>query len=50
MSLAQIDNVAMDDLRTRLAAQSIDIRRLAWGLELGVPTAALRAALVTPWT
>jgi vacuolar-type H+-ATPase subunit C/Vma6 len=34
----------------RLAAQSTDIRRLAWGLELGVPSAALRERLVTPWT
>jgi len=33
----------------RLAAQSIDIRRLAWGLELGVPCAAMRERLVTPW-
>lgn len=34
----------------RLAAQSSDVRRLAWGLELGVPAAALRESLVTPWT
>lgn len=34
----------------RLAAQSLDIRRLAWGLELGVPSAAMRDRLVTPWT
>jgi len=33
-----------------LTAQSSDIRRLAWGLELGVPATALREALVTPWT
>lgn len=36
-------------LLARLAAQSADIRRLAWGLALGVPPAALRNALVTPW-
>jgi vacuolar-type H+-ATPase subunit C/Vma6 len=34
----------------RAAAQSSDIRRLAWGLELGAPAAALREGLVTPWT
>ena len=34
----------------RLDAQSIDVRRLAWGLALGVPANALREALVTPWT
>ena len=34
----------------RLDAQSTDVRRLAWGLELGVPCGALREALVTPWT
>lgn len=34
----------------RVDAQSRDIRRLAWGLELGVPTSALREGLVTPWT
>jgi vacuolar-type H+-ATPase subunit C/Vma6 len=34
----------------RLAAQSMDIRRLAWGLALGVPCAAMRERLVTPWT
>jgi vacuolar-type H+-ATPase subunit C/Vma6 len=34
----------------RLAAHSADIRRLAWGLELGVPAAALRQNLVTPWS
>ncbi|HUP05605.1 MAG TPA: V-type ATPase subunit [Caldimonas sp.] len=32
----------------RLAAQSVDIRRLCWGLALGVPAAALREGLVTP--
>jgi len=36
-------------LLARLDAQSADIRRLAWGLALGVPPAALRNALVTPW-
>ena len=34
----------------RLDAQSTDVRRLAWGLELGVPSNALREGLVTPWT
>jgi vacuolar-type H+-ATPase subunit C/Vma6 len=34
----------------RLDAQSTDVRRLAWGLELGVPSDALREGLVTPWT
>jgi len=34
----------------RLDAQSRDLRRLAWGLELHVPAAELRAGLVTPWT
>jgi vacuolar-type H+-ATPase subunit C/Vma6 len=34
----------------RLDAQSTDVRRLAWGLELGVPCDALREGLVTPWT
>jgi len=33
----------------RLNAQSTDIRRLAWGLALGVPASALRKGLVTPW-
>jgi len=33
----------------RLDAQSTDVRRLAWGLELGVPANALREGLVTPW-
>jgi len=33
----------------RLDAQSADLRRLAWGLELGVPRDALREGLVTPW-
>jgi vacuolar-type H+-ATPase subunit C/Vma6 len=33
----------------RLRAQSADLRRLAWGLTLGVPSAALRQGLVTPW-
>jgi len=33
----------------RLHAQSADLRRLAWGLALGVPAAALRERLVTPW-
>ncbi|MDP1649714.1 MAG: V-type ATPase subunit [Rubrivivax sp.] len=33
----------------RLHAQSADLRRLAWGLALGVPEAALREGLVTPW-
>ena len=32
----------------RLAAQSVDIRRLSWGLALGVPAATLREGLVTP--
>ncbi len=34
----------------RLDAQSRDLRRLAWGLELQVPPSELRAGLVTPWT
>jgi len=34
----------------RLEAQSLDVRRLAWGLELGVPPTAMRDGLVTPWT
>jgi len=33
----------------RLAAQGADIRRLAWGLALGVPAATLREGLATPW-
>jgi vacuolar-type H+-ATPase subunit C/Vma6 len=33
----------------RLTAQSTDLRRLAWGLALGVPASALREGLVTPW-
>ena len=33
----------------RLDAQSRDVRRLAWGLELGVPSRALREGLMTPW-
>jgi hypothetical protein len=37
-------------LLARLDAQSRDLRRLAWGLELGVAPAALREGLVTPWT
>lgn len=34
----------------RLDLQSRDVRRLAWGLELGMPPAALREGLTTPWT
>jgi vacuolar-type H+-ATPase subunit C/Vma6 len=34
----------------RVDAQSTDIRRLAWGLALGVPATTLREGLVTPWS
>lgn len=33
----------------RLQAQAQDLRRLAWGLELGQPPARLRRELHTPW-
>ena len=34
----------------RLQAQSLDLRRLAWGASMHAPGPALRAELVTPWT
>jgi vacuolar-type H+-ATPase subunit C/Vma6 len=34
----------------RLDAHGRDLRRIAWGIELGVPAAALREGLVTPWS
>ena len=34
----------------RLEAQSVDLRRLAWGAGLGAPAETLRPDLVTPWS
>jgi hypothetical protein len=34
----------------RLEAQSVDLRRLAWGAALQAPGSTLRAQLVTPWS
>ena len=34
----------------RLEAQSMDVRRLAWGVALGAPAGTLSQGLVTPWS